>query len=173
MQRSMVAHNNPLNIKGIHDFLRFAWPSIKARRPDARFVVVGSVAQAIRYPDPHVVLPGVVDDLAPCYARARVVVNPAVAGTGLKIKTVESIAYLRPIVTFPSGVEGIAEPLLSMCHVASDWYDFAEKVVALLETDNNALIPNGTRIVKEFLEPDAVYKELDGWLTGLDQLAAA
>jgi len=27
--------------------------------------------------------------------------------------------------------------------------------------------------VKEFLEPDAVYKELDGWLTGLDQLAAA
>ena len=169
----MVAHNNPLNIKGIHDFLRFAWPSIKARRPDARFVVVGSVAQAIRYPDPHVVLPGVVDDLAPCYASARVVVNPAVAGTGLKIKTVESIAYLRPIVTFPSGVEGIAEPLLSMCHVASDWYDFAEKVVALLETDNNALIPNGARIVKEFLEPDAVYKELDGWLTGLDQLAAA
>ena len=40
----VVAHSNPLNIKGVQDFLRFAWPSIRAARPDARFVVVGSVA---------------------------------------------------------------------------------------------------------------------------------
>jgi hypothetical protein len=169
----MVAHNNPLNVKGVRDFLRFAWPSIKAGKPDARFVVVGSVAQAIRYPDPQVFFAGVVDDLAPCYAAARVVVNPAVAGTGLKVKTVESIAYLRPIVTFPSGAEGIAEPLLGMCHVVSDWYEFAGKVVGLLDSARDALIPNGRQIIENLLEPNTVYEELDGWLAGLDQPAAA
>jgi hypothetical protein len=168
----MVAHNNPLNVKGIQDFLRFAWPSIKASKPGARFVVVGSVAQAIRYPDPQVIFAGVVDDLAACYASTRVVVNPAVAGTGLKIKTVESIAYLRPIVTFPSGAEGIAEPLLSMCHVVSDWYQFTEKVIALLDASNDVLIPGGRHIVKACLEPNAIYKELDDWLAGLDQSTA-
>ena len=169
----MVAHNNPLNIKGVQDFLRFAWPSIKAARPDVRFVVVGSVAQAVRYPDSQVLFAGVVDDLAPCYAAARVVVNPAVAGTGLKVKTVESIAYLRPIVTFPSGAEGIAEPLRGMCHVASDWYEFARNVIGLLDTARDALIPNGRQIIENLLEPNTVYKELDGWLAGLDQSAAA
>src|SRR4051812_10930431 len=169
----MVAHSNPLNIKGVQDFLRFAWPSIKARRADARFVVVGSVAQAIQYPDPQVLFAGVVDDLAPCYRDARVVVNPAVAGTGLKIKTVESIAYLRPIVTFPSGAEGIAAPLSRMCHVASDWYEFAERVVALLDTTSDALDSNVLQIVRDLLEPNAVYKELDGWLSSLDRSAAA
>jgi glycosyltransferase involved in cell wall biosynthesis len=169
----VIAHHNPLNIKGVQDFLRFAWPSIKRRRPDARFVVVGSVVRAVRYPDPQVFFAGVVDDLTPCYRNARVVLNPAVAGTGLKIKTVEGIAYLRPIVTFPSGAEGIAEPLRSMCHVVSDWYEFAEKVIALLNVSNDVLIPSGRQIVKDLLEPSSVYKELDGWLTGLDQSAAA
>jgi hypothetical protein len=75
-------------------------------------------------------------------------------------------------VTFPSGAEGIAEPLLNMCYVASDWYEFAEKVLALLDTVSDAPIPNG-QIVKDILEPGTIYKELDGWLTGLDQPAAA
>lgn len=169
----VVAHSNPLNIKGVQDFLRFAWPSIRAARPDARFVVVGSVAESIRYPDPQVHLVGFAEDLAAHYGGARVVINPSVAGTGLKIKTVESIAYFRPIVTFPAGVEGINKPLLNMCHVASDWYEFGEKVTALLDPKHAVLGTGERQVVKDVLEPSAVYKELDGWLTGLDQPAAA
>jgi len=169
----LVANSNPLNIKGAHDFLRFAWPSIKMARPDARFVVVGSVAEAIRYPDPQVEFVGFAEDLATHYARARVVINPAVAGTGLKIKTVESIAYFRPIVTFPAGAEGINEPLLNMCHVASDWFQFSEKIIALLDPAQDTLSAEGREIVRNVLEPHAVYKELGSWLAGLDQSAAA
>jgi glycosyltransferase involved in cell wall biosynthesis len=168
----VVAHSNPLNIKGVQDFLRFAWPSIRAARPDARFVVVGSVAESVRYPDPQVHLAGVVEDLAAYYGRARVVINPSVAGTGLKIKTVESIAYFRPIVTFPAGVEGITEPLLTICHVARDWYEFAGKVIALLDPVQGMLSAGERQIIKDVLEPSAVYKELDGWLTGLEPAAA-
>jgi hypothetical protein len=169
----VVAHSNPLNIKGVQDFLRFAWPSIRMARPNARFVVVGSVVESIQYPDPQVHLVGLVEDLAAHYERARVVINPSVAGTGLKIKTVESIAYFRPIVTFPAGVEGINAPLLNMCHVASDWYEFAEKVAALLDPVHAVASTGERQIIKDVLEPSAVYKELNGWLTGLDQPAAA
>ena len=169
----IVAHSNPLNIKGVQDFLRFAWPSIRAARPDAQFVVVGNIAESIRYPDPQVHFVGVVEDLAAHYGRARVVINPAVAGTGLKIKTVESIAYFRPIVTFPNGVEGIGEPLLNMCHVARDWYEFTEKVTALLDPIQSILSADEHRLIKDVLEPGVVYKELDDWLTRLDQPVAA
>lgn len=169
----VVAHSNPSNIKGVQDFLRFAWPSIKAARPDARFVVVGSVAESIRYSDSQVDLVGFVEDLANSYRRARVVINPSVAGTGLKVKTVESIAYFRPIVTFPAGAEGIRQPLLNMCYVASDWYEFAEKVIALLDPAHRMVSAGEHQMIRSVLEPSAVYKELDGWLTGLDQPAAA
>jgi glycosyltransferase involved in cell wall biosynthesis len=168
----VVAHNNPLNVKGIQDFLRLAWPTIRAARGDARFVVVGTVAQSIRYPDPRVHFAGVVEDLGSYYRRARVVINPSVAGTGLKIKTVESIAYFRPIVTFPNGADGVGQPLLKICHVASDWYQFAEKVLAVLDAPNDALGLDERETIKTSLEPNAVYQELDGWLTGMDQAAA-
>jgi hypothetical protein len=169
----VVANSNPPNIKGVQDFLRFAWPFIKAARPDARFVVVGSVAESIRYPDSQVDLVGYVEDLATSYGRARVVINPSVAGTGLKVKTVESIAYARPIVTFPAGAEGIRQPLLNMCYVAADWYVFAEKVIALLDPAHRMVSAGEHQMIRSLLEPGAVYKELDGWLTGLDQPAAA
>jgi glycosyltransferase involved in cell wall biosynthesis len=169
----MVAHDNPLNVKGIQDFLRLAWPSIRTARPDAEFVVVGTVVRSVRYPDLRVHFAGVIDDLAACYRDARVVINPSVAGTGLKVKTVESVAYGRPIVTFPNGVEGIGEPLRDLCHVASDWYEFAEKVVALLDTVGTARTDGTRRLIKTLLEPGAVYAELDRWLSESDRAAAA
>jgi glycosyltransferase involved in cell wall biosynthesis len=169
----VVAHDNPMNVKGVQDFLRFAWPSIKTARPDAEFVLVGGVARAIQYPDPRVHFAGVVDDLAACYRDARVVINPSVAGTGLKVKTVESIAYLRPIVTFPSGVEGIQGPLLELCHVAADWYEFAQKVIALLDTAGDARLDGKRQLIRSLLEPGAIYAELDRWLSMSDQAAAA
>ena len=60
-----------------------------------------------------------------------------------------------------------------MCHVASDWYEFAEKVTAQLDPVHGMLSAGERRIIKDVLEPGAVYKELDDWLTGSDQPAAA
>jgi glycosyltransferase involved in cell wall biosynthesis len=169
----MIAHDNPLNIKGVQDFLRFAWPSVRRMRRDAEFLVVGSVARSIRYPDERVRFPGVVGDLSAYYRDARVVINPSVGGTGLKVKTVESIAYSRPIVTFPNGAEGIGEPMLELCHVVSDWFEFAEKVIALLGVAPGAGNATRRELIKSLLEPGAVYAELDRWLSSVSDQAAA
>jgi hypothetical protein len=93
-------------------------------------------------------------------------VNPAVAGTGLKIKTVESIAFFRPIVTWPNGVDGIGRPLLALCHVAENWYEFAEKTIALLRDGREMTrsVPDQEEIARE-LRAEVVYGQLSTWLT--------
>ena len=45
---------------------------------------------------------GFVDDVAPCYARARVFVAPMAVGTGLQNKLLQALAMGRPCVTSPA-----------------------------------------------------------------------
>jgi glycosyltransferase involved in cell wall biosynthesis len=128
-----VASNNPRNRKGLQDFLRLAWPRIRDRVPNAELLVVGSVARAIENRDlTGVRVAGPVDDLTALYRDAALVINPAVAGTGLKIKTLEALCHLRPVVTWPSGVEGLDPKLAALCLVAHDWYEFSERVIEVL-----------------------------------------
>jgi hypothetical protein len=165
----LVAHLNPLNVKGIRDFLRFAWPLVKTAIPDTQFVVVGKIGQAITGGDPQVKIVGVVDSLAPYYRDARVVVNPAVAGTGLKIKTLEAIAYFRPVVAWPNGVDGVPSTLRGLCHVAQNWHDFADQTIALLRDGEQQTEFGLDRcLISRELSPDAVYGELSAWLSHIE-----
>lgn len=156
----MVASANEMNRKGLRDFLRFAWPLVLKEVPEAEFHVVGSVGECLSGHEPNVRWLGRVDDLDAAYAAARLVVNPAVAGTGLKIKTLEALAQLRPIVLWPSGVDGVSPDLKAYCQCVSDWFDFARCVIRDL-TDPEA----GSRLVEargriaELLSQDHVYAE--------------
>src|SRR5262249_2114295 len=58
-----VASDNPMNRKGVEDFLRFAWPKIVREVPDAELLVAGKIGQTITRSIPGVVLLGAVDDL--------------------------------------------------------------------------------------------------------------
>lgn len=128
-----IGSGNSLNCKGLRDFQRFAWPIVKRRHPRAELYVVGDVGTAVYLDNPSIIVCGPVADLDPVYASARVVINPSIAGTGLKIKTLEALIHGRPIVLWPSGVDGMDACTRQLCQVAGDWFDFAEKVVALLE----------------------------------------
>jgi glycosyltransferase involved in cell wall biosynthesis len=127
-----VGSGNSSNAKGLRDFIRFAWQQIRKDVPDAELLVVGDVGQAIAGDVPGVVRLGRVADLDPIYARARLVINPAVAGTGIKIKTLEALCHLRPIVTWPNGIEGLHPELAGLCVIVRDWYEFAQEVKELL-----------------------------------------
>jgi hypothetical protein len=108
---------------------------------------------------------GVVDDVAPLYREARVAINPAVAGTGLKIKTMEALQHLRPIITFPHGVDGVTDAdLLGLCHVVGDWYEFAWRTVDVLRGDVALPDAKAQARIRRALSADVVYGELEGWL---------
>lgn len=158
----MVASGNAMNTKGLRDFLRFAWPIVLRDVPEAELHVAGSVGSALAGNEPGVRRLGFVPDLGPAYASARVVINPAVAGTGLKIKTLEALANLRPIVVWPSGVDGMTDELAALCVCATDWYAFADAVVSVLRDDSahRGLLRLRDRIA-DVMSPKTVFAELE------------
>jgi hypothetical protein len=162
-----VASDNALNVRGLRDFLRFAWPLVRREVPDATLVLAGKAAGAVPLDDAGAGIEarGVVEDVAPLYREARVAINPAVAGTGLKIKTIEALRHFRPIVVWPRGVDGVIdEDLLKLCLVVGDWYEFAFRTVDALR--NPAAPPDAETQarIRRALAPDTVYRELRHWL---------
>jgi hypothetical protein len=156
-----VASGNPINVKGLRDFLKFAWPTISKLVAEAELIVAGQVGAAIDVLPSRVQVLGVVPDLENAYRGARVVINPALAGTGYKIKTVEALTHLRPIVTWPAGVDGLPFELESLCDVARDWYEFASRVVARLTCDGQETFsPAEQEVIRRATSPDLVYQEL-------------
>jgi glycosyltransferase involved in cell wall biosynthesis len=155
----LVASDNKMNVKGLRDFLCFAWPLVRREVPDAELRVVGSVGERIDAWSPGVRLLGQVDDLAAAYADARVVINPAVAGTGLKIKTVEAVSHARPVVLWPTGVEGLDPQARAVCHTATNWFEFARHVVRLLQEDAAIGVDRRQELLDHFT-PDRVYAPL-------------
>jgi glycosyltransferase involved in cell wall biosynthesis len=158
----LVGSDNQLNVKGLKDFLRFAWQLICREVPDAELRIVGAVGSQVEIDDPSVKVLGRIDNLDAAYAEARVVINPAVAGTGLKIKTVQALCHLRPVVAWPSGVEGIEAELQGLCYVATNWYSFARHVINLCNKEDGAypLLKKRDEIRQAF-SADTIYKELD------------
>jgi hypothetical protein len=161
----LVASRNPMNVKGLKDFLRFAWPLVRRALPESELWVIGPVGEVAEPVPPGVKILGQVEDLGPVYADARVIINPAVAGTGLKIKTIEAICHLRPIVLWPSGVDGIDPQVRQLCHIATDWFDFARHVIRLAGEEDGAQALNDRRAeLAQYFAPDAVYAPLNGVL---------
>ncbi len=158
-----VASDNARNRKGLEDFVRLAWPRIQQRVPHAELVVAGSVSKAMTGRDvPGVRVLGLVDDLTARYQEAELVINPVVAGTGLKIKMLEALCHLRPIVTWPAGVDGLDPALAALCHVASDWYAFSEHVIRALSTRAHAGFTAEERaVIARLVSPEHVYASLD------------
>jgi hypothetical protein len=158
-----VASDNARNRKGLEDFVRLAWPRIYQRVPHAELMVVGSVAKAMSGRDvPGVRVLGLVDDLTARYREAALVINPVVAGTGLKIKMLEALCHLRPIVTWPAGVDGLDPELAALCHVASDWYAFSEQVIRVLTTRTHTGFTAAERAaIARLVSPEHVYASLD------------
>ena len=155
-----VASGNPMNRRGLQDFIRFAWPRVRELVPAAELKVVGAVGESIALPPPGVSIVGQVDDLKPLYAACSVVINPAMAGTGVKIKTLEALSYLRPIVTWPNGVDGVSPEVASLCRTVDDWYGFAQQVAEVLASDRTGFSAEARTTLERESRPDRVYAEL-------------
>ena len=156
-----VASDNPMNRKGLSDFLRFAWPQVRRDVPDAELLVVGKVSHASGIDAPGVIRRGPVHDLDALYREARIVINPAIAGTGLKIKTLEALGHLRPIVTWPNGTDGLPRDLAALCITVQDWYEFSREVATHLRAEEPILFSPAQRAsIVDLTSPATVYRTL-------------
>jgi glycosyltransferase involved in cell wall biosynthesis len=136
---AVVASDNPLNVHGLTEFLSECWPTIKEAWPAVSLHVVGKVGNMCRVEDSAIRYSGWIDDLDQIYREASIVINPTIAGTGLKIKSVQALAHGKPLVAWSNGVEGLdyeGTPPYKLCH---SWTEFADAVVLLLKSDEERL----------------------------------
>lgn len=124
---------NPYNLNGLKWFVENILPAIIKRNPDAKLRIGGAICKVIpEYAkNPNIELVGFVDDPIAFYGSADVVVNPTYQGTGLKIKTFESISYDKVTVAHPHSMTGIYKPAdapIFSSDNAEDWAAYLDRV---------------------------------------------
>jgi glycosyltransferase involved in cell wall biosynthesis len=158
----VVASDNALNVHGLDAFLGECWPLIKQAHSKATLHVVGKVGDVCYVEDPAIRYSGWIDDLDLVYREASVVINPTVAGTGLKIKSVQALAHGKPLVAWPNGVEGLNYDSEAPFRECRSWQEFASAVVLLLESDvdRRALAGQALAYAAREFGADKVYADL-------------
>ncbi len=117
----------------VHDIL----PRVRRAHPEATLALVGqrpSPAVARLAEQPGVIVTGRVEDVRPYIAGAQVYVAPLRMGSGTRLKLLEAMAMGAAIVSTRLGAEGL--PVESGRHLllADTSADFADAIVALLDT---------------------------------------
>ncbi|MCH7960049.1 MAG: glycosyltransferase family 4 protein [Candidatus Hydrogenedentes bacterium] len=162
----MVGSGNPLNQRGLRLFLDKVWPRVVAEVPEARLHVVGALSDSLPETTPNAQALGILDRLEPEYDAASVVVNPVDLGTGLKIKSIESLTMGKALVSTPVGVDGMAIPGRRAFLVEKDWDRFAEAVIAVLCDDRyrKELEAGALEYARTYLTEADVFRDLDQYL---------
>lgn len=163
---AIIASNNQLNAHGIKHFLSRCWPIILQKHPTAELLVAGTVCDKVTHGKNHesrITTLGWVENLDEVYDQADIVINPTIAGTGLKIKSVLALCQGKPLVAFANGLEGLPledeEPFVR----ATDWEDFTESVLHLLNDParRTSLGAAAYNYASRHFTTAMVYRELD------------
>ena len=99
------------NLDGVVRFLDHVWPTLRAKEPRAKFVVVGRnppawlVARIAA--ESGVSLHASVPDVRPYLAAAGIMVVPLRIGGGSRLKILEALACAVPVVSTRVGAEGL------------------------------------------------------------------
>jgi len=115
-------------------FAREVWPSVRRRVDDAELVLAGRGSEDLNDPALGIRGLGPVDDDAEFLAAGRIFVNPQVAGSGIKLKSIIAMAASKALVGTPNAVEGIDGEDGRDFVVADGFGDYADKLAALLES---------------------------------------
>ena len=100
---------------------RDIWPTVRARVPRARLLLVGKdpAPAVLALAGDTIEVTGTVEDVRPYLAQARVLVAPLRAGGGTRLKIMEALDVGRPLVATSVGSEGM-EDLIGRGVVVAD-----------------------------------------------------
>lgn len=125
---------NDFNLEGIAWFIRHVMPLVVARDPEIKLVIGGGICRRIGtdLQRPYIELTGPVDSADDFYRLGDVAVNPVFHGTGLKIKTFESVSRGKVTVVHPHSAEGIFNPAEAPLLIARDAKDYAARLLSVV-----------------------------------------
>lgn len=121
---------NIFNQNGIKWFLNDIFPVVRQYVPDAELIIGGSICNILSSFDTidGVKIFGSVDDPADFYKLADVAINPVYQGTGLKIKTFESISYDKVTMVHPHSLTGVFKKDSAPLFASDDPYEWAKYI---------------------------------------------
>lgn len=157
----------PPNADGVRWFLREVFPRVQEQVRSARLTIVGprpprDILQYATREPAQIDVTGYVPDLAPHFERAALMVVPVRAGSGMRVRILESLARGMPVVTTTLGAEGIdivpGEHLL----IADEPQEFAEATIRLLQDPalRCALARNGRHLIETKYDRNVVLPRL-------------
>jgi glycosyltransferase involved in cell wall biosynthesis len=125
------------NLDGLEWFCARIWPSVLARRPEARLEIVGEHDGRLSFAAsvPGATVHGFVPDLAEVISRSSALVVPLRSGGGTRLKILEAWARRLPVVSTSVGCEGLGARDGVELLVADAPSSFAAACVRLLEDD--------------------------------------
>ena len=127
------------NVDAVEWFAREMFPAVRARVPEAVFVIVGArPAPAVQRLDrlPGVRVTGSVHDVRPYLAHARVSVAPLRVARGVQNKVLEAMAMAVPVVATPEALDGLRWERGAGVIAEQDPQAFAQRVAGILADDS-------------------------------------
>lgn len=122
-----LASRMDFNYNGIKWFLDNVWNKFSTIDPYAKLLIAGTVCENIKAEEyQNIKLLGRIDSLDEFYKQGDIVINPVYQGTGLKIKTFESLSYGKITIVHPHSTNGIFQrdkaPLF-IAETPDEWID--------------------------------------------------
>jgi glycosyltransferase involved in cell wall biosynthesis len=150
-----------VNYEAMEWFVREVFPLILLDYPQAALTITGDPAGKPLPAAKNVTQTGVVADVRPLVAAARVALAPLQTGGGTRLKILEAMALRTPVVSTSKGAEGLDAQPGEQLLVADRPRDFADAVLRLLQDDDlhRRIAEGGFTLVSQKFNWDAVLPE--------------
>jgi len=124
----------PITAAAMRRLVHDVWPEVRKLAPEARLVVAGRDTKALGLAGAGVDVVGEVPSAVGFLRGLSVLLYPIPRGSGVKVKTLESLACGVPVVTTPFGAEGVGGG--DGIVVATETRDLASAAASVLNDGN-------------------------------------
>lgn len=153
------------NVMSVHDIVERIFPAIVKERPKAKLKIVGAnpTTQVLNLQSDNIEVIANIPDLRPYLQQARVFIHSHFGGSGIQNKLLEAMASGVPVVTTPSGNQGIEAKHLEEVMIGNNVEELAAHALRLLEDDSLArkISENARQLMIEEHSWQSIYDKMD------------
>ena len=153
------------NVEGLIWFLDKTWPLVVDQCPQATFQIVGRSPpkSLLDRASDKILIAASVPDIRNYASQAAAFVIPLFSGGGTRLKALEAMAMRMPLVSTPTGVEGINCKDGEHVFIAETPTAFANKVVEVLNDQKMAMTiaEKARQLMEDQYSWDAIGNKLD------------
>lgn len=153
------------NREAVSILIRSIWPQIKKSLPDAKLWIIGKfpTTEILNFASSSVTVSSDINDIKKVYLQADVLLAPIYGPGGTRYKILEAMASGLPVVTTPTGIEGLDCIYGKEVLIGKKPVDLANETIKVLTDDGlyKNLVQNGRRLVESQFNWKTVASSLD------------